>query len=764
MKPHVFSFLQKTALLLTLLSLASNGFGRDHFRFSSNGAKNPKMELVSYDQDRDAICYPCDMTGGITIGGRFGDNITEGQIDILTPLNNPENSGFATFLMMNYLHSDYGQESFGVGLGTRWMMENLNSVAGFRIHGDFSDTALRNSVNQLNFGFDLFHARGIDLHANYYLPTSNSQRSTYRMNESTTSSEYRSNEYGDDPYATGNEILQDVSTEEVERTTTTDISRLMQQFERGREGGDMRLVFDLLGKECGPKVRGMIGGYAYDGLYSDNLFGAMAGLYAIPMQGLQVGVEYYGDDELYGDNWVATVGATIETDFQNMFRPSKWGKSGNPYAEDPYLSSGKSSGKFCAPAPQSDYLASRMYATAPRMNRPVLERSAITEDLTARVVNATSSDTVLNTTNSTKVLLNNVIFVNNGAAVSNGIQAGAAGGTGTAEAPVDTIQGGTTALVANLGGVGNVYVQGGTGTTYAEEVQAGFGAGAGVTNVSYYSSFKGIEGCEAKSFGGNTARAQVVGGFDLRNLGYGQVSGFDISGGVGGDFGITANNNDTIDINCNIITGVGDTGILVVNDAVANGSASVTENTVTNAGSIGIAYRTGANSQLNISNLDSNVVEAPGVAGIVMEAYDNSTIQVASMRNNAVNGLVGTIDPDIVSSGGSAFGFFATDNATIVATNVSENRAGDTTPLARGTGAGNVDAQHGFRVYDDSVAASVTISGEDNIVIWDGPAAGAPGDSGNSVFATGDTIAAGAGGFEVNNANAIFGSTPYRLD
>ena len=788
MKASLTSLTQKSALLLAMLSVASNGLGRDHFRFSSVSAKNPKMELTSYERGRDTICYPCEMPGGVTFSGRFGDNVTEGQVDMLAPLNDPYNSGIATFLMLNYLHSDYGQESFGIGLGSRWMMENLNSVAGFRIHGDFSDTALNNSVSQLNFGFDLFHAKGIDLHANYYLPTSRSQRQTYRMDESSTSSEYYTNEYGDDPYAAENRILQEYSTEEVERTTTTEISRLLQQFERGREGGDIRLVFDLLGKECGPKVRGMIGGYAYDGLYSDSLFGAMAGIYAYPVQGLQFGVEYYGDDELYGDNWVATVGATIKTDFQNMFRPSQWGNGGsNPYAPD-----SKNSGKFCAPAPRSDYLASRMYANAPRMNRPVLERSALTEDLSARVVVENTSETVVNTTSGTKVLLDNVIFVNNGAAVGNGIQAGAAGGNGTAEAPVDTIQGGTAALAANLGGVGNVYVQGG-GAAYNEVVEAGFGAGAGVTSVAYHSSFKGIEGCEAKFFGGNTPRAQVVGGFELTNLSYGQVSGFDISGGNSVDQGITSTNNETIDINCNIISGVVDAGIVVINDSVANGSVTINENIVTNTGTdginvaligagnaldldiadntvtdaqgIGIYVESGDDSQINVSRIDNNIVERSGVAGIVAEAEDDSTIRVDSMRGNEINGITRMIDPDdAASEGGAAIGFYAGNNATVVAANVSENRIGETTPLARGTGAGNIDAQHGFRIYENGAGASVVISGEDNIVNWDGPAAGVAGESGNSVFATGDTISAGAGGFEVNNANAIFGADPYRLD
>ncbi|MDA7922432.1 hypothetical protein N9B73_11800 [Verrucomicrobiales bacterium] len=106
------------------------------------------------------------------------------------------------------------------------------------------------------------------------------------------------------------------------------------------------------------------------------------------------------------------------------------------------------------PAPRSDYLASRMYANAPRMNRPVLERSEFTEDLSARIVTQEVSETVVNTTEGTKVLLDNVVFVNNGAAVGNGIEAGTAVGNGTAEAPVDTIQGGTAALVASLGRVG----------------------------------------------------------------------------------------------------------------------------------------------------------------------------------------------------------------------------------------------------------------------------------------------------------------------
>jgi hypothetical protein len=191
----------------------------------------------------------------------------------------------------------------------------------------------------------------------------------------------------------------------------------------------------------------------------------------------------------------------------------------------------------------------------------------------------------------------------------------------------------------------------------------------------------------------------------------------------------------------------------------------VANNTVRNTTGVGIYVRSVNDAEISVTQMDNNTVENPNFAGIVYEATNDSTIRVNSMRGNRVDGLNRLIDPADNASTGAGIGFFADDNATIVTTNVSENRIAETTPLARGTGAGNTDAQHGFRVYEDGAGAgaSIAISGQDNVVNWDGPAA-APEDGGNSVFATGDTIAAGAGGFEVNNASAIFNTDPYRLD
>ena len=90
------------------------------------------------------------------------------------------------------------------------------------------------------------------------------------------------------------------------------------------------------------------------------------------------------------------------------------------------------------------------------------------------------------TTSKRKVVETDVIFVNNGGAVGNGIQAGSAGGDGTAENPIDSINGGANLVQTQLGGKGTVYVQE-SGNTYGETVivdSSGFSTGEPRTPVA----------------------------------------------------------------------------------------------------------------------------------------------------------------------------------------------------------------------------------------------------------------------------------------
>ncbi len=109
------------------------------------------------------------------------------------------------------------------------------------------------------------------------------------------------------------------------------------------------------------------------------------------------------------------------------------------------------------------------------------------------------------------VLADDIVFVNNGSPVGNGIQAGDTstnGADGTAEKPFDTVTEGTGLAAQNSFGTSrlwSVYTQGGTGIDYNDNAIT-----AGMTRFT--SSYLPIVGVDGRTFGGNTDRPVLYGG------------------------------------------------------------------------------------------------------------------------------------------------------------------------------------------------------------------------------------------------------------
>ncbi len=620
----------------------------------------------------DACLFPCETPYPLTVTGRFGESYLEGQVDLMIPLGGVSSSGVAPFSLLSYNRNDYGAETLSLGLGARWINYDLNSVLGFRIHGDLHETAAGNQYSQLGLGFDLFHGSGFDIHANYNFALDSGTRRSYRTSsQSSSTSEFdrvtgqRTDVY--DPYAQGHQILQDClhydSIDTVNQTTTTNISRFFQEFERGREGGDIRMVFDVAkhtprifagkgGKQIVPqdnchvpKLRGMVGGYYYDSHYGDSFAGVMAGMNAHLAPGLTVGVEYYADEELYGENWLGTVGVSVPV--QHIFNPREFGR--NLFKSPTDCSS-------------NDYLASRMYAGAPRLTRPILEQSGPIEDVSQQIVDVTVSEQVVGsrevlTSTETAVIQDDVVFVNNGAAVGNGIagQTGLGIGDGTAENPGFTIQEGANLVASELGGSGTVYVQE-SGNVYAETVEVGTlsngsnpNANAStVSEIHFTSSFKGIEGKEGRVFGGDTERVQVEGGFDLRNdlgnevLNTASVTGFHVTGGIanappGGfsNYGILSGNVANFTANCNIVESA-TRGIVYNNWTGSAGTVDIFDNIVDNTFRESIRIESqGIGTEIQAAVYD-NAVSNNGVFGIIFDTMDGASVVDGIVNNNII--------------------------------------------------------------------------------------------------------------------------------
>ena len=136
------------------------------------------------------------------------------------------------------------------------------------------------------------------------------------------------------------------------------------------------------------------------------------------------------------------------------------------------------------------------------------------------------------------VLADDVVFVNNGGAVGNGIQAGdtiANGANGTAEHPFNTVTEGATVAGtnANAGGkVWTVYTQGGTGFDYTGTVNV-------TGSTRFLSSFHPLMGAGGTQFGGGTVRPILNGRFLATSIPFLQITAYDVRASGFASVGVT---------------------------------------------------------------------------------------------------------------------------------------------------------------------------------------------------------------------------------
>jgi hypothetical protein len=119
------------------------------------------------------------------------------------------------------------------------------------------------------------------------------------------------------------------------------------------------------------------------------------------------------------------------------------------------------------------------------------------------------------------VLKDDVIFVNNGGAVGNGIQAGEQAGDGTAEHPVLEVNDGATIASANniaTGRVWNVYTQG-TGVPYTQDVTVS-------RSVNFISNVIAIVAPDGQTFGGGPWPS-LRGRVSAQNIGFFGMEGYE---------------------------------------------------------------------------------------------------------------------------------------------------------------------------------------------------------------------------------------------
>jgi hypothetical protein len=566
--------------------------------------------------------------GTINSGIKTNDAYTDGNFSIVAPVwsslgADSTLSGGVLFLEPYVSYGEGGEVAASLGLGYRHLFgtQSVSALtnhdghqAGFLEEGvfvganlfvDMMDTEADNQFWQLGVGLEA-GTRYVEIRGNYYIPLSERQlaeerrtRETFRTSQTSSSESGGSQSVaplGGDPYATGNSIVQDAlftnySTRITRTTTTTTtVERLFQRFEEGMEGWDAEIAVLVPGIDHYMDVMLIGGYYSFDNQPfgpqeggTGNVEGWKAGIEVRPVPALILTGTWYEDERLTGGDW--TVGVQMQIPFEaGDLGDGKdfWSRIGDSFK------------------PRRRHLIERLAEPVGRQNAAVKIANSVEES--QEVVSQKSSTSVKRSTRVVSqgqghlVLADDIVFVNNGDAVGNGIQAGdtlANGANGTAEHPFDNVTEGavTAGTFANSSGrTWNVYTQGSTGITYNDVAQA-------IGSTRFISSFHPIIGTGGKAFGGNTDRPILDGGILASNVPFLQVTGYEVHTGteVGA---INPRNVQEVIINQNVF----DTDGADVRIESNNGhvEASVTDN-IFNGGLIGMmgqAYGSGTMSLL----------------------------------------------------------------------------------------------------------------------------------------------------------------------
>ncbi|WP_170157533.1 inverse autotransporter beta domain-containing protein [Roseimicrobium gellanilyticum] len=680
-------------------------------------------------------------------GAHSNDAYTDGHILLNVPLwstigTDGTLGGSYLFLEPYTSIGEEGENASSLGIGFRHLFNDQPISAltergqaafleeGWYVGGslfiDMLRTEHRNEFWQLGFGAEI-GTRYLELRGNYYLPLEGGRKSAGSQvdRQTFTSSSTRRNTSlsGSDPFATGNLVLQDVTQTTTATTTfrTTTLTRTTQFYERGMEGWDIEAGFLIPGLDEHMDVK-IIGGYAS---MENQPFGPQergtgpirgwrAGLEIRPVPAVVLTGLWHENEAFTGSNWSAGIELQIPLDrtWKDAFKPRR------------------------------RHLVERMAEPVHRQNAAIrIAHSAETKTTSKTSVKRVTK--VVSQSSQRIVLEDDIIFVNNGAPVGNGIQSGNdAAGDGTAEAPMATIQAGANIAMANSNGTGriwNVYSQG-TPAGYAEDVQANAGS------VNFIGSGRLIPGKGGKNFGAGPA-PMLTGGFNANTIPFFGVTAYRVVDGLSAapaGVGININNVRRYLVDGNGLADV-NVGVNVFSDGILNSGGTIRGNTIT-SGSMGISVRgtddavqdvlihhnalvnnvgndinvTLSSSVLNLT-LQGNRFQGGGTAAFELNASDDAAVTFASTSNAFQN------------TGTSAYEMFLT-NASVVAGIISDD-------LLANIGANGVDVHAN---EDARVGLSVLRNVMTNVT----------GD-GISVLAEGDTV--GLFGFNRNSFSQITG-------
>jgi hypothetical protein len=609
--------------------------------------------------------------GSLNTGIKVNDAYVEGNFSIVAPVWSSLGaegtlSGGLFFIEPYISWGEQGEVASSIGFGFRHLIGSQSVdaltkhdghqaslleegvVLGANLFVDMLDTETNHQFWQLGVGAEVL-TRYVEVRGNYYIPlTDKKEVGTFRTEQSFQTARQQTSIVGADPFATGNSILQPYTEITTQTTTTTTIERLFRRYEEGMEGWDLEfgLLLPWVDRYMDAKVIG--GYYSFDNQPfgpqaggEGNVEGWKAGLELRPVPAVVLNGTWYEDERLTGGDWTVSMRLEIPFEAGDLGDgKSLWSRVGESFK------------------PRRRHLVERMAEPVRRQNAAVKLAHSVEEDEGEQQTSVQRVTRVVSRSQGQLVLADDVVFVNDGPAVGNGIQAGSATGTGTAELPVLTIQQGADLAGPRsnaTGRVWSVYTQG-VNKAYTESVTV-----SGSTN--FIGSGKLIRGLSGKTFG-TGPWPFLDGGIIATNVGKLGVAGYVIANGAAGtDDGVNALNVQNIVIDQNIFLTTIDDGVQVEADGsnvtsfVATGNvfnfvdndgievvsldasqvtAIISGNTFVNVGSDGIEADAVNSSRLTLVATDNLFVDG-NTNAIDVQSFDNASMNFVALRNFVFN-------------------------------------------------------------------------------------------------------------------------------
>lgn len=496
---------------------------------------------------------------------------------------------------------------------------------GVSLFADMLNTQRDNQFWQLGVGAEI-GTRYLEVRGNYYIPLTDRELAERRVSSQTfksSSTAYHtsgvSGGNGGAPYATGNSIVQDFGTQTTFATTTTrttTIRTITELYEEGMEGWDVELAHIVPWVDQWLEVR-LLGGYfSFDNqpfgpqsFGTGNVEGWKAGIEIRPVPAMVLTAMWYEDERFTGENW--TVGVQFQIplgrEWKDAFRPRR------------------------------RHLVERLAEPVRRQNEAIkvgndVEETTEAKSSVARVTRVVSQSP------GRIVLVDDVIFVNNGPATSNGIQEAPmeedqqkivqGTGDGTAERPVYEISDGAETAAQKFtetGRVWNVYTQD-SGTPYFNSVDV-------ASSTNFISSATPIVAPDGQVFG--TGTKPILNGtfraIDIGRLGIREYIVETMAEGAA----LRISNVDSFEILNNEISNWDGRGVDIDSQGTVTRSGSLHGNEVSSARTVMEVFVDGsATLNLGLTDNEFSHLSEGNDSGILVSVYSSGTVNITATGNS----------------------------------------------------------------------------------------------------------------------------------